>query len=174
MPLYGQYGNQYGYSGGYATPANATTPTQPIGGTGNITATSTGTSPLSFGVPNLAYADPATLGRLDISSLIYSPAAGGYLTKADQTSGFRPQGGDPAANRLASSFYGYVGSLPTRPIGTPALNQLYTATGRQPTPGPSYNQQLTNFFNTASPLATDLAKKAGFSSTFTGPVTGRY
>lgn len=142
----------------------------------NVTASSFGTSPLGAGVPDLSYADPRTLGRLDISNLIYSSSAGGYLTRADAENANSYYnkfgaggGGDPTANQRAASYYGYIGSLPTRPIGTPALNQLYSFGGTRPAPGPSYNTTLGNLFGSASPFMQSQFRAAGFGPTYTGP-----
>ncbi len=122
----------------------------------NVTAGSKGVSPLSAPVPDLRYADPSTLGRLDISNLIYSFPQGGYIhpdraVNDPYYKGGNPApgsplsyggGGDPNANRAASAYYNYIGGLPTMPRGTPALNQLYNATGTSPSPGTPLNSTL--------------------------------
>lgn len=130
--------NQYGY-GGYTS------------GNINPVASSYGVSPLSAPIPNLSSANPSTLGRLDISNLIYSAGAGGYLTaaEANNSNSYYNKfgsggGGDPTANRQAAAYYNYIGGLPTQPLGTPALNQLYGLTGQSPAQGPSYNSILSN------------------------------
>jgi hypothetical protein len=143
------------------------------GGSINATASSRSVNPFGLGSPDFSYANPSDLKRLDISNLIYAPGVGGFITRAEADAGnFRIQGGDPNANRLASQFYSYIGGLPTQSPVTPALANLNAARGVTPTPGPSYNSVLSNFFNTASPYVQDLAKKAGFGPTFTGPKTG--
>ncbi len=143
-------------TGGTTYPYGYQPPSTPSGTNPNInvTAGSKGVSPLSNPVPDLRYADPNTLKQLDISNLIYNPSAGGYI-HADYPSG--PLGGghneyykgeshmtgvDANANRAASAYYNYIGGLPTQPIGTPALRQLYGMTGQSPSPGPSYNSIL--------------------------------
>lgn len=106
--------------------------------------------PFATPVPDLSRANPSTLGRLDISNLIYSPNAGGYLTRSEAenanswyTKFGQGSGGDPLANRSAARFYGYIGSLPTRAMGTPALNQYYNQFGGGSAPGgPSFNSML--------------------------------
>ncbi len=143
---YGSGTTQYfGGGGGGSQPYSA--PSFGGGGT-NPTASSRGTSPLSAPIPDLRYADPNTLKQLDISNLIYSPQRGGYITAADEAR--NPSGmyynrqiqGSDSGNRAASAYYNYIGGLPTQPIGTPALRQLYGMTGQSPTPGPSYNSIL--------------------------------
>lgn len=108
-------------------------------------------SPFGTPIPDLSKANPATLGRLNIGNLIYSANAGGYLTRAEAENANswynkfgQGTGGDPGANRAAAAYYGYIGSLPTRPIGTPALNMFYGAFGGGAPSGPSFNSILGN------------------------------
>lgn len=155
-------------------PATTPSPSTPSNfGSTNPVAGSTGPNPFGLGAPDLTLADPNILNRLDISNLIYSAPLGGYITRAEQQAGnFHVQGGDPTANRTASQFYNYIGSLPTANRGSPALMKL---SGGNLGHGPSYNSILGNFFNTASPFVQDLAKKAGFGPTYGGPYnTGGY
>ncbi len=153
IPTNGSSGNtQYfvpGSPGGYQPPSYGGTPT-PAGTNPNInvTAGSKGTSPLSTPIPDLRYADPNTLKQLDISNLIYSPQRGGYITAADEarnSSGMyynRQIQGGASGNQTAAAYYNYIGGLPTQPVGTPALRQLYNATGTSPAAGPSFNSIL--------------------------------
>ncbi len=159
-------------SGGFSTGSS------PINGSINATAGSRSVNPFGgIGIPDLSKADPGTLSRLQggMEGLIYNPAGGGY--KFDQyrsTPGtqvlspyykgnYADIGSDPNANRAASAYYNYIGGLPTRPLGTPALNQLYGMTGQSPTPGPSYNSILSQYAD------NPLAKQAGFGPTYKGP-----
>lgn len=80
---------------------------------------------------------------------IYSLPAGGYISQFDarNANSFYNKfgsgsGGDPNANAYMARLYRAVGNLPTRPIGTPALNQFYQRFGGSPALGPSYNQIL--------------------------------
>lgn len=105
--------------------------------------------PFGTPVPDLSRADPATLNRLNIDDLIYSVSAGGYLTRAEAENANswynkfgQGSGGDPLANRQAARLYGYIGSLPTRAMGTPALNQFYNQFGGSTPSGPSFNSIL--------------------------------
>ncbi len=111
-------------------------------GPGDISAGgfSKGSSPFGQGVPNLT---PYELSKVvsGLSHLTYDLEAGGYRFRdAPYTGNLGAwHGSDPRANALAKSIYGIVGSAPTRPIGTTALNSL---PGYSPTPGPSYNEKL--------------------------------
>ena len=170
--------------GGYTTAASrVNTPTSGFGFSTppqtnnlNISASSRSLNPFGgVGTPNFAYADPSTLNRLNISNLIYSPSAGGYLYRNANYSGFGSGqwGGDPGANRQASQFYNYIGSLPTQERGSPALMQLQNSgLAGQPPPGPSWNQQISNFFSGASPFVRNMAQSAGFNPQgYYGPFT---
>lgn len=130
----------------------------------NVGASSRSLNPFGgFGTPDLSYADPNTLNRLNISNLIYSPSAGGYLRQGVNYSGLGSGfGGDPQANRQAGAFYNYIGSLPTQPAGSPALRLLNAASGVRGT-GPSYNSQIQSFFNNAPQYVQDAAIGAGFN-----------
>jgi hypothetical protein len=146
-------------------PVTSPTPTSPPGGLGgsqlgsffsavnNVTAggTSTGSSPFGKEIPDLSKATPEQLKYITdtLSNLTYSLPLGGYITAAEANNpnsafvkgyyGKPMTGGDSGANRLAQSVYDIIGGLPTRPIGTPALNTL---PGYTPTAGPSYNDKL--------------------------------
>ncbi len=121
-----------------------------FGGPGNISAGafSKGSSPFSQGVPNLSSEQIAQIKKL-LGGSVYSAPLGGYITAAEANDpnsayvkGYYGQpmtGGDPAANAAARRAYSIVGSAPTRPIGTSALNSL---TGYSPAAGPSYNETL--------------------------------
>lgn len=137
-------GQGFGGGGGSSQPGSF------FSAANNVTAggTSTGTSPFGQGIPNLSAADPATLARLlkGMQGLIYTGS--GYI-HGDHPAGpgtnygpyyiGQPPKSDPTANRAAAAYYDYIGSLPTKPIGTPALNSL---PGYSPTPGPSWNTKL--------------------------------
>lgn len=145
------YGNNYYRGVNYSTqPSGANL--GPTVGAGSISAGAGSTGfnyPFGLPTPDLRYADQGTLNRLNISNLIYSPTAGGYLTQGEANNANSyynkfgaGQGGDPQANKMASAYYNYIGSLPTRPIGTPALNQFYAQFGGGYGSGPSYNSIL--------------------------------
>jgi hypothetical protein len=148
-------------------------------GTQNVGATAGSfgsNSPFGSPVPDLSQANPETLGRLNINNLVYSVSAGGYLTQPEASNANSwynkfgaGSGGDPSANAQASAFYNYIGSLPTRAVGTPALNQFYSQFGGQPASGPSYNSRLSDTFNNASPYMQNQFQQAGFGRTYGGP-----
>lgn len=111
---------------------------------------STGSSPFGALIPDLSKATPDQLKYITdtLSNLTYSVNAGGYLTSGEANDpssayvrGYYGQniGSDPNANRLASNVYDLIGSFPTRPVGTRALNAL---PGYTPSSGPSYNDKL--------------------------------
>lgn len=114
----------------------------------NVTAGSRGVNNVTGqGIPDVRYADPNILRRLDISDLVYNPSGGGYRVGLDYSHYIGNYGGNPnfvdaAATRRAAAYYNYIGSLPTRPSGTAALNQFYQSFGGGPTPGPSFNSIL--------------------------------
>ena len=149
-PLYGGGGRggpqPIGYSGGGA-PGSFFSAASPI----TAGAISTGSSPFGAPVPDISRLTQQQLSYIEktLSGLVYSAPLGGYITRAeanDPNSAYvkgyygKPMtGGDAGANRLAQSVYGLIGNLPTRPIGTPALNSL---PGYSPTPGTPFNQRL--------------------------------
>lgn len=149
--------------------------TQPLGNNPgsniNIGASSSGVNNVTARpIPDLSYADPNTLQRLNISDLIYNADARGYQFRGGNYSGFGSgYGGDPTANRDAQRYYNYIGSLPTRPIGTSALNQFYSSFGGGPTPGPSYNSFLQSTFGNANPFTRNLLNQGGFTPDYRGP-----
>lgn len=141
-------GNITAASRTYQQPSTpALSPTTPSGV--NPVAGSKSINPFGSPLPDLSYADPRILSRLDISNLIYSPTAGGYLYSDRNYSGMgrtgEQWGGDNNANRQAASFYNYIGSLPTMERGSPALNQLNAASGARGS-GPSLNSSNPNGF----------------------------
>jgi hypothetical protein len=111
---FGNIGGNIGFGGGLPS--------------GNPSARSFGVNPFGGGVPDLSKADPSVLKRLDISDLTYSVPGGGYISSKDAlnaNSFYNKFGGsDQSANRRAAAYYAYLATLPTRPIGTPALNLL--------------------------------------------------
>jgi hypothetical protein len=163
--------------GGYnpGSPSNS-----PIGNSLNVNAGSGSPNPFGgFGVPDLSYADPNTLNRLNISNLIYSVPAGGYIFGGrNYAGGSYPanSGGDPAANRQASNYFNYIGSLPTRQMGSPALMSLYSSGAAQgPPPGPSLNTQISSIFSNQPAFVQAAARRIGFNTNgYQGPfVYGR-
>ncbi len=114
-------------------------------GTGNVSARSVGTG---FGTtgPDLSYADPNTLARLQgpMSHLAYNLQGGGYVNTdlGHYIGGIPYQGSDPASNRAAGAYYNYLGTLPTRTYGSLALERLYQSGGAQPNSGPSLNSMF--------------------------------
>jgi hypothetical protein len=149
------------------------------GGTQNVGATAGSygvNSPFGSPVPDLSQANPETLGRLNINNLVYSVSVGGYLTQPEASNANSwynkfgaGSGGDPTANARAAAYYNYLGTLPTRPVGTPALNQFYSQFGGQPASGPSLNSTLSNQFNNSSPYMQGQLREAGFGPSYTGP-----
>jgi len=116
-------------------------------GTGNVTSISRGIGFGSVG-PDLSglSADELQQIQSNMSRLTYSLPAGGYRFN-DEPGGANSYyskygGSNPAANSLASSTYGFLGSLPTRTYGTAALENLYRSTGMTPAQGPSLNSML--------------------------------
>jgi hypothetical protein len=118
----------------------------------NVTAgaNSTGSSPFGALVPDLRNATPDQLKYITdtLSHLTYDVGAGGYLdsranygnTNFDKGGYFGRTVNLPNQPQLdASNVYSLIGSLPTKPRGTPALNAL---PGYVPSQGPSYNTQL--------------------------------
>ncbi len=143
-------------AGGWHPSSSTPTATTPTGmGTGNVSAVSRGTGFGSIG-PDLSYADPATLARLQkgMEGLIYrgiSQPGGGYRYGDTFQPGTQilqqhyigqPPATDPNANRAAAAYYNYLGTLPTRNYGTLALQRLYQSTGTRPAPGATYNSML--------------------------------
>lgn len=138
-----------------SSPTNApaaSTPTSFFSAASPITsgASSRGASPFGALIPDLSKATPEQLSFISktLSNLTYSAPRGGYLTTNeanDSNSVFNrgyynySVGSDANADRLASNVYDLVGSFPTRPVGTQALNSL---PGYTPSQGQSYNDRL--------------------------------
>lgn len=138
-------------------PAGSPTPTSPLGGSffsaaSPITAgaSSIGASPFGALIPDLSRATPEQRSFISdtLSHLTYDLPAGGYIdnTKNYGNTVFGPGGyynrevrlpSEP--QRQASDVYNLIGGLPTRPLGTQALNQL---PGYNPSSGPSFNTQF--------------------------------
>lgn len=147
--------SQSGQNRGSAS--NAPTPTSPpptsfFSAASPITAggVSRGASPFGTLTPDLSKATPEQLKFIvdSLSNLTYSVPLGGYITRDqanDSNSAFNrgyynktvlPPSG---AQNAAKSVFDLIGSFPTRPIGTQALNAL---PGYSPRSGPSFNTQL--------------------------------
>jgi len=151
--------------GAPAPPAPVAAPPQ-----GNVTATSVGAgSPL--GVTPVVPANMQGWVSDMLQGLVYSVPAGGYISglnpwtgrppsladRADANSAYNKFGplnanawtqkygvSDPAANQRAAELYGYLGTLPTRAVGTPALEKLNAQQGLTGALGPSLNERMAS------------------------------
>lgn len=133
---------------------NSSSPASPVGGSPNsffnavnAGGISTGASPFGALIPDLSKATPEQLKYITdtLSHLTYDVAAGGYIDNSKNYGNtvFGPRGYYNRAVALpdepqldASNVYNLIGGLPTKPIGTPALNAL---PGYNPIPRPSLN-----------------------------------
>src|SRR5580765_2500452 len=122
----------------------------PVSTTRNVTASS-GSSGSPFGrTPSLTPEQATQISGL-VGNLTYSTTAGGYLFNDESQNANSwynkfgaGGGGNPAANRRAEQAYAIMGSAPTVPGMTSALQSLYAAGGGSPRLGPSYNDTLAS------------------------------
>lgn len=137
--------------------AAPTPTTSPTGGPGsffsaasNVTAggSSIGSSPFGQGIPDISKLTSQQLDYITktLSGFTYSVPLGGYIPR-DQANdansvynkGYYNMKVALPSQRPIQDAYNMIGNLPTRPLGTPALNSF---PGYSPTPGPSYNDRL--------------------------------
>lgn len=135
-----------GFSGAAGSPNSFFSAASPI----TAGANSTGASPFGNLIPDLSKATPEQLKYITdtLSHLTYNLGAGGYIdNRANyKNTTFGPRGyynrsvALPDQPQLdASNVFNMIGGLPTKPIGTPALNAL---PGYNPSPGAPLNDRL--------------------------------
>jgi hypothetical protein len=152
-------------------------PESPVGAVANFSGTvnaNSGGGPSPFGSAPDITGNPALAKQLTdfYANNTYSFAAGGWIPNAQaqnansyQSKFGAGQGGDAGSNAAAARLFGQVGDLPTRNIGTSALQAFNAGHGITPAARPSINSTLGPAF-AANP---DAMRDAGFGPRYQGP-----